>query len=198
MRSGLRAESGINALISLLGLERQSWRMSNVEKNMIIELSAYDFDALLKGFVPANIRLVSDSVVAPPQILEMLARIAAEIGAKFTPSAWMIVEAGEIVGLCSVIRTPENGEIHIGYGVAPSRERRGCATRAIGELLEWARKDPRVRLLSAETGVENIGSQRVLERNGFIRTGERIDPEDGLVICWQASADEQVPAYNRG
>ncbi|WP_037094727.1 GNAT family N-acetyltransferase [Rhizobium leguminosarum] len=162
--------------------------MSNVEKNMIIELTAYDFAALLKGFVPANTRLVSDSVIAPPEVLEMLASIAAEIGAKFIPSAWMIVEEGEIVGLCSVIRAPEDGEIHIGYGIAPSRERRGCATRAIGQLLEWARKDPRVRLLSAETGVDNIASQRVLERNGFIRAGERIDPEDGPVIRWQASA----------
>lgn len=157
---------------------------------MIVELTADDFDALLRGSAPANTRLVSDSVIAPPEVLEMLAGIAAEIGAKFIPSAWMIVEAGEVVGLCSVIRAPENGEIHIGYGIAPSRERRGCATRAIGQLLEWARKDPRVTRLSAETGVENIASQRVLERNGFIRTGERIDPEDGPVICWQASADK--------
>ncbi|MBX5205682.1 GNAT family protein [Rhizobium sp. NZLR1] len=161
--------------------------MSNVEKNMIIELTAYDFDALLNGAAPADTRLVPDSAIAPPDVLEMLARIAAEIGAEFTPSAWMIVEDGEIVGLCSIIRAPENGELHIGYGIVPGRERRGYVTRAIGELLEWARKDPRVRLVSADTGVENIASQRALERNGFIRTGERIDPEDGQVICWQAS-----------
>lgn len=41
-------------------------------------------------------------------------------------------------------------------------------------------------LLSAETGVGNIASQRVLERNGFIRTGERIDAEEGPLICWEA------------
>lgn len=170
-------------------MTRQSWRMSNVEKNMIIELTVNDFAALLNGAAPADTCLVSDSAIAPPEVLQMLARIAAEIGADFTPSAWMIVEDGEIVGLCSLIRAPENGEIHIGYGIAPSRERRGYVTRAIGELLEWARKDPRVTLVSADTGVENIASQRVLERNGFIRIGERIDPEDGRVICWQAAAD---------
>ncbi|WHO72394.1 GNAT family N-acetyltransferase [Rhizobium sp. BT03] len=154
---------------------------------MIVELTADDFATLLKGFAPQNLRLVPDSAIAPPEVLEMLARIAAEVGAAFAPSAWMMVEEDEIVGLCSIIRAPENGAIHIGYGVAPSRERRGYVTRAIGELLEWARKDPRVALVSADTGVENIASQRVLERNGFIRTGERIDPEDGLVICWQTS-----------
>lgn len=59
-------------------------------------------------------------------------------------------------------------------------------TRAIGQLLEWARNDPRVALVSSETGVDNIASQRVLERNGFIRIGERIDAEDGPLICWEA------------
>lgn len=66
------------------------------------------------------------------------------------------------------------------------RVRVGDAPRAIGQLLEWARHDPRVALVSAETGLENIASQRVLKRNGFIRTGERIDAEDGPLICWEA------------
>ncbi|ANK84827.1 MULTISPECIES: GNAT family N-acetyltransferase [unclassified Rhizobium] len=162
--------------------------MLNVEKNMIIELTTHDFNALLKGFAPVNTRLISDCAIAPPEVLEMLARIAAEIAAEFMPSAWMIVEESEIVGLCSIIRAPQNGEINIGYGIAPSRQGRGSVTRAIGELLEWARQDQRVTLVSADTALENIASQRVLERNGFFRAGERIDPDDGPVICWQTSA----------
>jgi len=160
--------------------------MSNVEKTMIIELTTHDFEALLKGIAPRHLRLVPDSAIAPPEILEMLNRLATEINAEFSPSAWMIVEDGEIVGLCSIVRVPQDGNIHIGYGVAPSRQGLGSTTRAIGQLLEWARNDPRVALISAETGLENIGSQRVLQRNGFIRTGERIDAEDGPLICWEA------------
>ncbi|MGO6815589.1 N-acetyltransferase [Rhizobium leguminosarum] len=160
--------------------------MSNVEKTMIIELTSHDFEALLKGIAPGQPRLVQDSAIAPPEILAMLSRLAADIGAEFSPSAWMIVEDGEIVGLCSIIKVPQDGKIHIGYGVAPSRQGRGSSTRAIGQLLQWARNDPRVALISAETGFENIASQRVLERNGFIRVGERIDAEDGPLICWEA------------
>lgn len=160
--------------------------MSNVEKTMIIELTTHDFEALLKGIAPRHLRLVPDSAIAPPEILGMLNRLATEINAEFSPSAWMIVEDGEIVGLCSIVRVPQDGNIHIGYGVAPSRQGLGSTTRAIGQLLEWARNDPRVALISAETGLENIGSQRVLQRNGFIRTGERIDAEDGPLICWEA------------
>ncbi|TAU86200.1 N-acetyltransferase [Rhizobium leguminosarum] len=160
--------------------------MSNVEKTMIIELTSHDLEALLKGIAPGQPRLVQDSAIAPPEILAMLSRLAADIGAEFSPSAWMIVEDGEIVGLCSIIKVPQDGKIHIGYGVAPSRQGRGSSTRAIGQLLQWARNDPRVALISAETGFENIASQRVLERNGFIRVGERIDAEDGPLICWEA------------
>ncbi|NNG69726.1 GNAT family N-acetyltransferase [Rhizobium laguerreae] len=160
--------------------------MSNVGKTMIVELISSEFDALLKGTAPRNLYLVQDSAIAPPEVLAMLNRLAADIGAEFSPSAWMIVEDGEIVGLCSIVRVPHDGNIHIGYGVAPSRQGRGCTTRAIGQLLEWGRNDPRVALISAETGVDNIASQRVLERNGFVQIGERIDAEDGPLICWQA------------
>ncbi|MBY5443006.1 GNAT family N-acetyltransferase [Rhizobium leguminosarum] len=160
--------------------------MSNVGKTMIIELIFSDFDALLKGTAPRNLHRVQDSAIAPPEVLAMLNRLAADIGAEFSPSAWMIVEDGEIVGLCSIVRVPHNGNIHIGYGVAPSRQGRGCTTRAIRQLLEWGRNDPRVALVSAETGVDNIASQCVLERNGFVQIGERIDAEDGPLICWQA------------
>lgn len=152
---------------------------------MIIELNAADYDAILKGIAPGGLRLVPDSAIAPPDVLEMLAGLAATIRAEFSPSAWMMVEDGEIVGLCSVVRRPHHGDIHIGYGVAPTRQGRGYTTRAVGQVLEWGRNDPRVTRISADTGVENIASQRVLERNGFIRVGERIDPDDGPLVCWQ-------------
>ncbi|RYG55677.1 N-acetyltransferase [bacterium] len=153
---------------------------------MLIELTASDFNALTTGTAPQNLRFVLGSAIAPPEVLEMLRALAAEIDAQFSPSAWMIVEEGEIVGLCSIVRMPQNGEIHVGYGVAPTREGRGYTTRALRQLLEWARGDSRVTVVSAETGVTNIASQRVLERNGFNRTGERIDDEDGPLICWKA------------
>jgi RimJ/RimL family protein N-acetyltransferase len=153
---------------------------------MIIEATANDFDALLKGAAPRNLRLVPDSAIAPSEVLHMLADLAGAIRTGFTPAAWLVVEDGEIVGLCSVARPPADGEVHIGYGLAPGRQGRGAATRAIADLLSWAGADPRVTLVSAETGVDNIASQRVLERNGFVRVGERVDDEDGPLICWQA------------
>ncbi len=42
----------------------------------------------------------------------------------------------------------------------------------------------------AETRTDNIASQRVLECNGFTRTGERLDEEDGVLLCWRVEMQE--------
>lgn len=52
-------------------------------------------------------------------------------------------------------------------------------------IVAWACADLRVTAVTAETSVQNQASQRVLERNGFLRTGGRVDPEDGELICWR-------------
>ncbi|MBN9332363.1 MAG: GNAT family N-acetyltransferase [Devosia sp.] len=152
---------------------------------MIIEMTRNDFALLQEGKAPGGLRLERDVELAPPMVLDMLAGLAAQLAEQFAPSAWMLVEEGEIVGIMSVTRLLDPGELHIGYGVAPARQQRGFATQAVAALLGWARCDGRVRSLSAETGADNVASQRVLERNGFVRVDDRIDPEDGPVICWR-------------
>ena len=155
---------------------------------MLIEAEASDFALLLAGSAPHPLTLVSDSLLAPPQVLQMLADLASSIRAHFAPSAWMIVEGGEVVGLLSAVRPPAEGELHIGYGIASSRRGRGMAGRAVTELVAWAASDSRVERITAETAVDNLPSQRVLEINGFRVTGTREDPEDGRLFTWEHSA----------
>jgi RimJ/RimL family protein N-acetyltransferase len=126
-----------------------------------------------------------ESAIAPPDVLAMLADLAASIEPHFAPAAWWLLDdAGETVGLCSITRVPSQGEVDIGYGIAPSFQRRGIATRAIAELARWAREDVRVARLTAETSIHNVASQRVLERNAFEVVGSRTDAEDGELSCW--------------
>jgi RimJ/RimL family protein N-acetyltransferase len=155
---------------------------------MIIETNVADYAALLAGLAPRGLKL-ADSPIAPPEILEMLAALAVGIETGFSPASWLIVEDDEVVGLCSITRPPENGSIDIGYGIAPSRQRRGSATRAIGAIVEWARTAPHVSVITAETAVDNIASQLVLMRNGFERTSERVDVEDGPLFGWLCAVD---------
>ena len=154
---------------------------------MIIEATARDFALLTQGQVPENLHMDADVELAPPKVLEMLAGLADTIAERFRPSAWMLVEDGKIVGLMSLTGLPAQGTIHIGYGVAPTRQGRGTATRAVADLLTWARQDERVNRVTADTALENVASQRVLERNAFVRIGSRVDAEDGPLICWQAA-----------
>lgn len=153
---------------------------------MLIEAEAEDFAALLRGEAPAPYRLC-DSPLAPPEVLAMLAQLAEGIRLLFAPAAWMMVEDGEIVGLISPTQ-PLNAadrSLRIGYGVAPTRWGRGVATRAVADLTAWARADDRVRALTAETAIDNLASQKVLARNGFRITGERVDDEGGPLIQWR-------------
>jgi RimJ/RimL family protein N-acetyltransferase len=150
---------------------------------MLIEATASEFAALIRGHAPRNLRLVAD--IAPPEVLAMLSDLAASIRAKFAPSAWLIVEGEDIVGLLSLIRAPNSDTITIGYGVAPASRGRGVATRAVTDLLIWAKADPRVGTVEADTAVDNLASQKVLAANDFTRIGERVDPDDGPVITWR-------------
>jgi RimJ/RimL family protein N-acetyltransferase len=153
---------------------------------MLIEANSDDFAGLLRGVAPASLRLC-DSPLAPPEVLAMLKQLADHIRVVFSPAAWMIVEDGEIVGLLSPTQplNAEDRSLHIGYGVAPTRQGQGVATRAVADLVAWARQDPRVNALTAETSVDNPASQAVLARNGFQAVGERVDSEDGPVIAWR-------------
>lgn len=152
---------------------------------MIVEAEAHDFKALIAQIPPRGLRL-AQSEVAPLATLRMLKALAQRVRRAFKPAAWLIVEDGEVVGLCSVIHPPSSeGVVEIGYGVAPCRQGRGVARRAVFDMVEWATSDPRVQALAANTSTANIKSQRVLEANGFDKIGARVDKEDGLLICWR-------------
>ena len=152
---------------------------------MLLEASTDDFADLIAAKAPRGLAL-PDSAIAPAEVLQMLGELAHTVRATFAPAAWMIVEHGEIVGLCSVTKVMEGGGIDIGYGIAPTRQGCGIATKAVSAVLEWAEKDDRVTTITAETSINNPASQRVLQHNGFIKTGERRDADDGVLICWQA------------
>lgn len=153
---------------------------------MLVEAKPQDFAALLRDAAPAPYHL-PDSPLAPPEVLAMLSRLADQIRMIFSPSAWMIVEDGEIVGLISPTQPLDAADrsLRIGYGVAPTRWGRGVASRAVADLADWARADARVMALTAETSVDNPASQTVLSRNGFQIVGEREDSEDGPLILWR-------------
>lgn len=147
------------------------------------------FAALASNNAPDGFGLPESGIDAP-EVIEMLGALAATVRRQVDPAAWLIVNDGEVVGLCSITKPfTSPGVVEIGYGIAPQRRGHGFGTRAVGKLLELARVDPRISIVAAETAIDNPASQQILERNGFTRVGGRIDPEDGAVFCWQVAVD---------
>lgn len=152
----------------------------------LLAADRHQFERVLSGQPPTEDITSPESPIADAGVLAMLAALAADIGATFTPSAWWIISGTELVGLLSITAVLDGGVIQIGYGIAPCSHGRGNATAAIAELLAWAKNDARVNSVYAETGIDNVASQQVLSRNGFVQTGQRLDDEDGAVFCWRA------------
>jgi RimJ/RimL family protein N-acetyltransferase len=86
--------------------------------------------------------------------------------------------------LCFKGEPCENGSVEIGYGIYPVFERKGYITEAVEVLCLWALNQKYVRSVRAETAVENIASQRVLQKNGFVFKGT----ENGF-MKWQLHSD---------
>ena len=152
---------------------------------MLVEATDDHFAALISGAAPSGLE-VPDGGVEAVEVLQMLRGLARSVRQQISPASWLVVANGEIVRLCSITKAflaPET--VEIGYGLAPARRGRGHAAAAVAELLDWARSEKRIAAVAADTAVDNLPSQRVLERNGFIRIGGRIDAEDGPLICWR-------------
>ncbi|MDQ3181498.1 MAG: GNAT family N-acetyltransferase [Acidobacteriota bacterium] len=97
---------------------------------------------------------------------------------------WAIVEksSGEIIGSCGFARPHETKEIELGYLLARKCWGKGFATEAAGACLQFGFEKLGFREIIAITDLENIASQKVLDKIGFARRGiEKIHGEDNLI-----------------
>ena len=87
------------------------------------------------------------------------------------------------VGNLSFMGLGEDGVVEIGYGTNEGFEGRGYMTEAVSAVVQWAAAQPDVRRIEAETDDDNLASQRVLIKAGFVPTGER--GEEGPRYVWK-------------
>ena len=97
---------------------------------------------------------------------------------------WQVVEksSGEIVGSCGFGRVAETNEIELGYLLRRKSWGRGFATETAESTLAYGFNNLDFREIIALTDLENIASQKVLEKIGFTKRGIEIyDGEETLV-----------------
>ncbi len=99
----------------------------------------------------------------------------------------LIFEDGALVGFGGFKGAPVDGEVEVGYAVAPDRQGRGIATTGTWWMVDRAR-DAGVPLVVAHTLPEANTSTAVLHRCGFVHTADLPDPDgdiDGGVWRWE-------------
>ena len=85
----------------------------------------------------------------------------------------VVLNEGRVVGrvtLSNIVRGPFQS-CNVGYWVDAAHNGRGLATTAVREIVDLAFRRLGLHRVEAAMLPLNTGSQRVLERNGFIRFG---------------------------
>ena len=94
--------------------------------------------------------------------------------------------AGETcVGTCAFKTAPQDGQVEIAYATFDGYRDQGYATAMVESLIQLANAaDPAVSI-TAQTLTGNNASTRVLTKAGFVRVGDVMHAEDGLVSEWR-------------
>ncbi len=88
----------------------------------------------------------------------------------------LVAEDGSVLGRFNLYDF-ENGTANLGYRVAQHVAGRGVATATVQELCRLASARHGLRTLRAATSSENVASQKVLAKAGFVPVGPA-DPAD--------------------
>jgi [ribosomal protein S5]-alanine N-acetyltransferase len=83
----------------------------------------------------------------------------------------LVGDCGEVVGRVNLVYI-ENGSAELGYRIAEKAAGRGLATAAVRDVRRLAADTYGLTQLRAKVTLNNPASRKVLERNGFVVTGE--------------------------
>jgi ribosomal-protein-alanine N-acetyltransferase len=109
---------------------------------------------------------------------ELLSEQEAGAGAFYV----LVGEDGTLVGRFNLYDLVDDTAV-VGYRVAQHVAGRGVATTGLRDLCRVASEDLRLRTLKALTTKDNVASQRVLEKSGFVFVGpSQVAGRDGWLF----------------
>jgi RimJ/RimL family protein N-acetyltransferase len=161
------------ANIGLLVLDRTAWaRVAEDPAAFAVE------HTLTLGAEPDLLRSVGQQTVAVLQ----------RTGATTPWTGYLAVDRAHqiIIGTCAFTAPPDaEGVVEIAYYTFPPFEGRGYASAMAAGLVELAQATAGIRGVRAHTLPEGNASTRIVEKLGFERIGETIDPEAVQVWRWE-------------
>lgn len=91
--------------------------------------------------------------------------------------AIQLLDSNEIIGflfLYTENETTESYDLRLGYLISESSWKRGYGSELIKGLVVWCKKENNIGSVSGGVELNNTGSIRVLEKNGFIKTEDKL------------------------
>ncbi|MFC9246265.1 GNAT family N-acetyltransferase [Streptomyces sp. NPDC057136] len=105
----------------------------------------------------------------------------------------LVGDGDEVLGRVNLVDVAD-GSADLGYRIAEKAAGQGLATTAVRRICVLAATEYGLTALRASTTLDNAGSQAVLARTGFVRTGETVlDGHPGLSYERSLDADALLP-----
>ncbi|AEE54021.1 GNAT family N-acetyltransferase [Haliscomenobacter hydrossis] len=89
---------------------------------------------------------------------------------------WTVISKADrqmVADLCFVGEPDANGQIELGFGTYERHEGQGYMTEAVAGMIKWAKEQPAVKSIYAETAPDNFASMSVLKKNGFVQLNKK-------------------------
>jgi RimJ/RimL family protein N-acetyltransferase len=97
----------------------------------------------------------------------------------------------EIIGSAGFHDFPnEQGMIEVGYGIVDEMQGQGFGQEFLLGMWRMIIKRDDVKILRYTVAPDNGPSVHIVEKFGFVKVGEQIDPEDGLELIYEQSVEE--------
>lgn len=102
-------------------------------------------------------------------------------------TSWKILldKTDETVGYACFKGIMPDGSSELGYGIDEEYQNKGYATEAVVGLCQWAFSTSKVISITAEIAADNISSEKVLRKAGFVPTGKMGEEGPLFVVGWE-------------
>lgn len=152
-------------------------RVTNDDVNEVLQLRG---NPVTMRFVPRPILKTTDEALAHIKLIED--KIVANEGIN-----WAITIKGnpKLIGIIGHYRIfPENYRCEIGYMILPEYNGKGITTEAVKLALQYGFDELQMHSIEAIIDPENIASEHVLLKNGFVKEAHILENEyyDGKFI----------------
>lgn len=97
----------------------------------------------------------------------------------------------EVIGSAGFHDFPnEDGMIEIGFGIVPEMQNKGFGKELLIGMWKMICKRTDVKVLRYTVAPDNAPSMHIINKLGFEKVGEQIDPEDGLELIYEQKVED--------